>query len=386
MVSTLSLTVKSRPETRLLPIQRSGSGPLQHFTTLDGLRGVAILAVLIVHYNEHFVPDQGRGHVLRTLTDMGYLGVTLFFVLSGFLITRILVRTRDDPRYFATFFKRRSLRIFPLYFAYLAFVCLSSSVLGDWLGYGQYRLNSHSFSYLIYTNNIGWGLGYDHPSLIHLWSLAIEEQFYLAWPFVIYFIPNRWLIPLCVAGFIGSFAYRVALLLANTGAETVYAATPSRIDGLLIGAAIGVMELNEVARARLSRWIRPVMIACLIALTPIVLRDSLIPFRRLVQTVGWSLCAILFATIVFWAVTSGAKNRWLNARWLRFMGKYSYGIYVLHMVPALAICRDRLPTSVIQQVSAMLACVAATAVLTALSWHFVESPFLRRKNQMTSVK
>ncbi len=353
----------------------------KHFTALDGLRGVAILTVLATHYSG-FAPKTGWGEIVHTLTSGGYLGVSLFFVLSGFLITRILIQTRESARYFSTFYIRRSLRIFPLYFAYLALVVLGGYVLWNRVTGQPYQLGPHLIAYPLYASNLWFEPRLD-PSLGHLWSLAIEEQFYLVWPFVVFYTPVRWLVPLCLTGFLGSFACRVGMVLTHCNIDAIYALTPSRMDGLLIGAAIGAIELDPTARERLVRLIRPILIACLILVVPITLKYGFAANRKVVQTAVWGIFAVIFAAIVFWAATSGARNRWLNLPWLRFMGKFSYGIYVWHMAPALILFRYHRPETPLARTFALLGCLAATAALTALSWRYIESPFLRGKKRVT---
>ena len=355
----------------------------KHFEALDGIRGIAILVVLCAHFSTALSRTGWEGR-LRDFAYYGYIGVTLFFVLSGFLITRILVQTRDNAGYFRTFYARRSLRIFPLYYAYVAFVFLAYQPLAARM-LGRESIDpARAWWFLSYLQNLEpYAARVYDTGLTHLWSLAIEEQFYLAWPLAVYVTPRRWLLPLCGAGIVAAIGFRCHLFLTGGVDHDVYQATFSRMDALLAGAAVGVVELNEGARKRLSRHLGPIAalslaVILVIAATP----GSLGIMRRTSAIVGWTALDVFFAAAVFWAATSGAGCRALCARWLRLVGKYSYGIYVLHMI-AFPIIDRVVPDGTLAGRLAQVALnLVATAALTMASWHLLEAPFLRLKNSV----
>ena len=354
--------------------------PSKHFDALDGIRGVAIIMVVASHYGSFLAPTGVEG-AIRDLTFFGYTGVTLFFALSGFLITRILVLTRDNPDYFSTFYARRSLRIFPLYFGYLFFVFFVLYTVASVVLHHPYRLDSQALWYLTYMSN--WRAGINQPGLMHMWSLAVEEQFYMVWPFVIYFAPRRWLIPICIGGFFAALASRIAMDLADWHITLIYGTTVTRMDALLAGAAVGIIQLDEAARGRLVRTIWPVTIACVLGLVPMALTPGGFAVRRFsVNTIGWSIMAIMYGALVFWAATSGANNRFLRAQWLRSIGKYSYGIYVLHLVGHDVLSRVIGDGTLAARLGLIVGNLAVTAVAVPISWRFLEQPFLRRKRQV----
>ena len=208
-----------------------------HILALDGLRGLAILLVLFRHLG--YVGIDGRGWFARGISRAalnGILGVDLFFVLSGFLITGILFDTAGSRNYFRAFYARRFLRIFPLYYGFIILlVIFSHSLRIAWQGMLPV--------YLTYTQNIIVGRvgntlwGYTGQ----LWSLAVEEQFYIVWPLIIFFIRNRKML-MFAAGILAVFAliFRLASLHAGVPFVLIYRLTPCRMDELLAGAWVAL--------------------------------------------------------------------------------------------------------------------------------------------------
>src|SRR5579863_9160491 len=208
----------------------------RHVRAYDGLRGIAIVLVLLRHLGED-LPARRLGGVVDAALNAGWLGVDVFFVLSGFLITGILLDARGDEAqpsegYFLRFYARRALRIFPLYYLFLAvtiFIARPPMPHGTWW-------------YWSYTSNVliarhGWPEGLWETG--HLWSLAVEEQFYLVWPAIIAWTPRRRLPVLCVAIIVGAIAVRIALI--HQGAALgAYVLTPARADTLAVGAALAI--------------------------------------------------------------------------------------------------------------------------------------------------
>jgi peptidoglycan/LPS O-acetylase OafA/YrhL len=162
----------------------------RHISSLDGFRGIAFLLVFMRHYALSTHTNSAIIHAAMTIGEGGWIGVDLFFALSGFLITGILLDTRGTKGYFRNFFARRILRIFPLYYGVFVLLLLLTPFL-------HLQWHPGHLLYLVYLGNIAYlvntGLGKIVPdvSLIHFWSLAVEEQFYLIWPCVIFFITSR---------------------------------------------------------------------------------------------------------------------------------------------------------------------------------------------------
>ena len=148
---------------------------LEYYRQLDGVRAIAALMVMFSHFFVLNHSDHGILHAVNKISVLGQTGVSLFFVLSGFLITRILLATKQSPGYFADFYIRRSLRIFPLYYFFLALYFFIIPLIQHvpsvpW---------DHQFSYWIYLQNFAMIFGWSQTGPGHLWSLAIEEHFYL---------------------------------------------------------------------------------------------------------------------------------------------------------------------------------------------------------------
>src|SRR5918911_2025059 len=195
---------------------------------LDGLRGLAVLAVLCAHYFGE-VP-----HGLRFLT-FGWLGVDLFFVLSGFLIGGILIANRESSGYFSTFYIRRACRIFPAYYAVVA-LTLTASALLKLKGAPWFDPLLPPAAYLTYTQNfaialIGRAQG---DWLLPTWTLAVEEQFYLLLPVIVFFTPPRRLLPVTLAVIASGPAFRL-WALATSHDLSALVLLPSRWDLLFFG-------------------------------------------------------------------------------------------------------------------------------------------------------
>jgi peptidoglycan/LPS O-acetylase OafA/YrhL len=179
----------------------------QRIPALDGIRGLAIALVMFHHFTLYggMRPDFVLDKVYRHVALVGWVGVDLFFVLSGFLITGILHDSRSDRHYFRNFYMRRTLRIFPLYYGVLAATFLVLPLVLDVSGSCRELLRDQAW-YWTYLINVQIGLDY-WPScfvLGHFWSLAVEEQFYLVWPLLLYLLGRRGMLALCVTCILGA--------------------------------------------------------------------------------------------------------------------------------------------------------------------------------------
>src|SRR5262249_7856054 len=197
----------------------------------------------------------------------GWMGVDLFFVLSGFLITGILLNARPQPHYFRNFYVRRVLRIFPLYYGVLLalFVVapLIFSAAGLWPRVTQ-MLGKYASDYEVIRANQAWlwlyavnlGSGVEWSFLAGFWSLAVEEHFYLVWPFVVWWLRSPRLIAACVGCAVLALVIRVVLWRAGWAGELrfLYEFTLCRMDGLALGALLAVLSRSERAWAWLSRY------------------------------------------------------------------------------------------------------------------------------------
>jgi peptidoglycan/LPS O-acetylase OafA/YrhL len=312
------------------------TGPSTHLPALDGVRGLAILLVLIVHLML-FNNDTGNRWLdsIGQLRSLGFLGVDLFFVLSGFLITGILYDTLHDAHYFRNFYMRRFLRIFPLYYGFLFLLLILTPVLHGTWGGRQYVL-------LGYMQNTGIWFPTDgfHPSdlidLNHFWSLAVEEQFYLVWPMLIFLIKDRKrLIRLSLVLSACALALRIAFSIHETPylVGLVHEWTLCRMDTLMFGGCLALVLRGEHSLSR--RWAAVWFWGSMAVIVGYALTHPRIYLSaaKFIGTVGYTMCAIAFAALIFLALDPASTwNRVFRMAWLRSLGKYSYGIYVLHIL------------------------------------------------------
>jgi peptidoglycan/LPS O-acetylase OafA/YrhL len=304
---------------------------------LDGVRGLSIVTVL-AHQLCLDRPPQARAIVLaQSLFQAGWLGVQIFFVLSGFLITGILLDTKEAPRFWSAFYMRRLLRIFPLYYLLLVLVLVVAPRLPSapaWL-LGERR---DQLWYWLYVANWAHLFGADGVTpLGHCWSLAVEEQFYLVWPVVVYALGRRALARTCVALALGAFALRMGLTLAGDARELIYEWTPTRIDALALGALAALIVREPSWMARLAPRLPAATGAAAIALAVTALASGgLQRTHRVTLTLGHSLIALGAALLILRAVHESARGhgltlRLLSSPLLRRFGRHSYAIYLLHL-------------------------------------------------------
>ncbi|HET9086889.1 MAG TPA: acyltransferase [Acidobacteriaceae bacterium] len=311
------------------------AGPARiHLPALDGLRGLAILLVLVSHlmlFNDR--TGSRLGDSLAALRGLGWTGVDLFFVLSGFLITGILYDTLQDPRYFRSFYMRRFLRIFPLYYGFLLFMVL----LAHWQ---HFSWGGRQYVLLAYLQNTGlWFPVTDfHPGALadldHFWSLAVEEQFYVFWPLLVFLVRGRSrLIALTLSLSAAAVLLRIALYLHGASPLAIFMSTPCRMDTLLMGGCVALVARGEsdwIPR----RWMLPLALTSAVVIAAYTLahphRDMRAGFFG--ATFGYSVIAIGCVALLIAALDRNSPiQRVLSGRVLRSLGKYSYGIYVLHI-------------------------------------------------------
>jgi peptidoglycan/LPS O-acetylase OafA/YrhL len=370
-----------------------------HIPALDGLRGVAVLLVMMVHFTPDVVMSwRSSEFIKKAFLTGGWIGVELFFVLSGFLITSILLRSKDSPQYFRNFYMRRALRIFPLYYAALAVVFLILPAVGFLYGQSLVQLRTiEPFLWLYMTNAAWWLLGSDlfltsQIKVAHFWSLAVEEHFYLMWPALIWVLRSSSIRKICIVLFVSAFAIRVAGYVAQAPTGFFYM-TFCRWDSLAAGAFIAAsfhkstdFDLN---RARPIAWF-VTGAGTVIILSYFFLAKGLWAGSGFTVTFGLSAISATFGAILFLVVhrQEGSIPRLLSSVPLRFFGTYSYGLYVIHglLWPSI---EDWLPMDawmshferwpLIGCFALAFARIAICVPLAMLSWHLFEKPILNLK-------
>lgn len=337
---------------------------------LDGIRGIAILAVCVFHFTlglETGIPAQILG--------CGIYGVDLFFVLSGFLITGILLDSRWATNHFTAFYARRSLRIFPLYFVFLAVT------FGALAWFHRAGPEGSRWWYVMYAAN--WKPNHTHGDayVSHLWSLAIEEQFYIVWPLIVWLAGARKLRAVCIALAFTALALRFFLPTVGVGYEAIYRGTFTRMDTLVLGALMAVVARNSAWSTRVRSASVPLMIGAALAwLLAVAIQGS--PARSgIVETVGSSALAVLFCLWVFRASTASSRSP-LAAGWLSSIGTRAYGIYVIH-APLAGITNKRMEghAGFAPMALYVVTMIGVSYCLAWVSFRFFETPINRRKRR-----
>lgn len=369
--------------------------PGTHIPALDGLRGLAIILVMLHHFSLYgdIKPTLDIDKLITKITYAGWFGVDLFFVLSGFLITGILLDTKESKSYFRNFYMRRILRIFPLYYSVLIIFFLVIPKIAVISPEYQSLLNNQAW-YWSYLANVliglnGWSAYY---GIDHFWSLAVEEQFYLFWPLVVYFCQRRTLLKLCIVIIVISLITRIGLGMVDYRLAA-YVLTPARMDALAVGAFIALaIRGSSLDRLNLFRWAWPMAGICGLAILAIFIRkQSLEPGNASVYTAGFSLLALFFGAILIISLTcspGALLGKFLGSPSMRFFGKYSYALYVFHhfiaiYLPLYGFSIQTFPTVMGSQLPGLfLFSLVATVIslgLALLSWVLLESRFLALK-------
>jgi peptidoglycan/LPS O-acetylase OafA/YrhL len=353
---------------------------------LDGLRAFAVGAVLIHHF---FQPARVGG------VDFALLGVWLFFVLSGFLITGILLRSRDQVEYsgypsgfvLRQFYVRRFLRIFPLYYAVLFMAATID--LGDVRDTIFWHL-AYMSNYLFATHQY-WG-----AVTAHFWSLSVEEQFYILWPALILFSPRQFLLKLVISAIAIGPIFRVTAHFLDFNWIARMTVLPASLDALGLGALLAYCSHYAGEKPILIKRVKQCI--CWVSVPGLILLLCLqkLETYKLVSHVtqnSWFIEPILWALLFVWVINrassgfGGIGAKILELKPLVYTGKISYGIYVYHpfiyfLVPILFsqlnIDFYRLPRGI--QFGLL---VGITVGMAATSWHFFENPLNSLKNRFT---
>ena len=351
---------------------------------LDGIRGLAIIWVVLHNATGlPFAPSSRWLHVLPLLASRGWIGVQLFFALSGFLITLSLLDSQRTPHYFRNFYAKRALRILPLYYTVLfALLVILPRFVAVTYSQGQQA------PLWLFTAN--WTQSLPH-GFAHFWSLAVEEQFYLVWPLVVWRLPPRRLLAVCLWIAVGALLLRCVLAAYGADAWTLYANTACRMDALALGGAgaclLRIPDLREELRRRM-----PAVgaVALLVFLAGIPLTHIYDSDRLAGETFGYTLLAFSSATFVLWAAMLDSAARigvgsLLTWAPLRSCGKYSYAMYVFHNLlhkllgEAWLIGRFGKQPPLLVEFAYGLAVLLITYVLAWCSYHGLEKHFLKLK-------
>jgi peptidoglycan/LPS O-acetylase OafA/YrhL len=326
-----------------------------HVPALDGVRGLAILLVMLLHL--WTIPSVTRlDWALFYGTNLGWFGVDLFFVLSGYLITGILLDAKGAERYFRNFYVRRVLRIFPLYYVILiASLYVLPQLLPPEKALRFGSIAGDAPYYWLYLSNFAMArAGYARHGVLDVtWSLAIEEQFYLVWPALVFLCSRRALVRIAAGLGVASLALRIGLhFFSRYNAYSIYVLTPCHLEPIVAGAILAAWAREPGGLARFKSQARLAVFAMLpLVITIPIAEEILEPPNQIALglgpifvTIGFTLLAVLFGGLLVLVATAepgSALHRVFTTSLLRTFGKYSYGVYLVHL-PLRALIRDRI--------------------------------------------
>lgn len=359
---------------------------------VDGVKGFAILAILLYHFAQQFsIPSSDPDQVFYWLCSTGWVAVELFFVLSGFLITSVLLDARRTGGYFTTFLARRSLRILPLYYGLLfaAFVLLPW-VVGTLPDRFQLLQEKQWWFWTLLANWLFVREGsFGQVPGGYLWWIAMEQQFLVFWPILVLWLPRGKLAIASVALFLTSWGLRLALLSLGATPVAVYCNTFTHMEGLAVGTLLAVgmrtIPLKEWPMRKLKMTASAL---ALILVAMFVWNGKLVFWHTPVAAVGASFLAVCFGYLLVVCLRlprQSLRYRFLANSVLCSFGRYSYALYLLHPPVGVAVARvifdpTRHPVgnSIIPALIVFfLLATAACWLLAWASWHLYEKHFLR---------
>ena len=327
---------------------------------LDGLRAFAFLAVF-------------AHHALKM--PLGWLGVDMFFVLSGFLITRNLLElraTNPTSTGLKVFFFRRLLRIIPPYYLAITLVLLVTHHAYEMRWYYLFVSNIHDVTAHV-----------DGGPLGAMWSIAVEEQFYFLWPWLVLTLPRRSLEFVFLALILATPGVR--LIMQSVDREAIYRLTPSRMDLLAAGALLTTFDLRSPAwiadRRRLFAIVAAAATAVFIGLTAIDPDFRSQVNEALFNTIGYSLSVVMFGALLAYvrATESGVLHKVLSHSWIRYIGRISYMGYLTHKLFLELLTKSQHFSRVAVAVLALV----STLVFSTLTWYLIERPILGLRGRVS---
>lgn len=361
---------------------------------LDSLRGIAIILVIAFHVfrrADYFTKHETL-HFITSLSYIGWIGVDIFFSLSGFLITSILLKTKNEDDYFRNFYARRILRIFPLYYVFIAIVLAFLPVLAP--DYTSHIPAMLPFLLIYLQNWMGFfGVTSLPVYLAATWSLAIEEQFYLIWPSIAYYTSRETLLKICAGIIFISITSRFLSILFWDNAQQVatffYYNTFARFEELVFGALLAVSLTYQGWKEQIRLFSLPVFLISFFTFVILCIKlfPGLIPYYSNLSLTFWSYTLIplfstgLIAMLVTYPENSLIRKAFRN-RLLMFFGKYSYSMYLLH-VPVAVFLLDPLYNARFRGWKIYFTYILLTYTITALSslvtWNLLEKHMLNLK-------
>jgi peptidoglycan/LPS O-acetylase OafA/YrhL len=390
-VERTSFTAPSAPPVRKVgasaPVDRPHKPSTRHLPALDGVRAIAILMVIACHSAIGPAGITWAQSAIQRVAGLGWAGVDLFFVLSGFLITGILMDARESPHALRNFYARRVLRIVPVYITFLLFSIWIAPVVGSSNAAESALLHRTQIWYWTYSQNIlialhDWSAS-AYPTQ-HLWSLAVEEQFYLIWPLAVLFMTPANLWRTAVAGIVAAEVCRIAFLFHSSYGPANYVMLPMRMDTLAAGAFLACIYRDPSCWERMLEARKALtLVALVLLMVNLLFRHTIDNQAALEQAIVYPALVAIGAVIV---ASAAAGSAWMSNGALRFVARISYGMYVWHLVVRrLILAHVSLPDASsphgwwLYYGVVALGTLGGTMVLALVSWYAIEQPILRLK-------
>lgn len=348
---------------------------LKYYKNLDGVRAIAALMVMFFHFSRKISPDTRFLQFLTKISIFGQTGVTLFFVLSGFLITRILLYNKGYGNYFKNFFVRRSLRIFPLYYLFLL---ISFFILPYLFNIQKTSINQQLYYYFYLQNfarTFSWSGWITANGPGHFWSLAVEEHFYMVWPFIIYFLSTRNIKKAVFVIILLALFLRIIML--SKGLDVFYF-TFTRFDSLAIGGLLALIENKGGIKSVNSK--KFLILAGIVFIPTIYIWTNFTGAgNHMLQIFKYLLLSLTYFSFIGFLLTLKSNNflnKILECSFLSYTGRISYGLYVYHPI-AYLIAGVYLNTNYL--VINIIIHFGLAYFISAVSYYFFENYFIGLK-------
>ena len=347
-----------------------------HIKPLDGVRGFAVLMVMFFHYN--LVSYDTIFNGLSSIMKFGQTGVTLFFVLSGFLITRILIKAKQAGNYFKNFYIRRTLRIFPLYYFYL----LITYFIFPFFNIGKFCSLNEQLPFYLFYQNFSLTFNWPNSGPNHYWSLAVEEHFYLFWPLIMYVFSIKNCFNILFVLVIIAVLTRWILLINGYGD---FYFTFCRMDAIAIGCYIALVEYESDFCITIN-WSRHFFVF-LVAISIFIylwinFKEKSNMYIQIVKDIPYYYSYYLLLMLIVAKETSIIQNKIkfiFNNKFLVFSGKISFSLYVYHVVCYMIIGKLEIRNIFIS----LICCFILSYIVATISYYYFEMPFLKLKKKFS---
>lgn len=340
---------------------------------MDGLRGIAALLVIYFHFFIGIQSSNSYENILGKLAVFGQSGVSLFFVISGFLITRILLLSKETNYYFRNFYIRRALRIFPLYYLFLFIFYFIEPLLSS------INIKPTGIAFWLYLQNFYMTFQVPMHGPDHFWSLAVEEHFYLFWPFIVYIFSTK--NTLLFGTVLILIAFILRFILYKNGYEVFYF-TFTRIDELILGAFLAVLEFKKKLTFEFKRYYITLFVI-LIFFLPMFwffFNSEAILF---IQVLRFPMIGLFYFSVIGTLLClrdSHVITKIISNKYFSYTGKISYGLYVFHPMVFFYV---KLWMPNLNILANFVLSLASVYIVASISYFYFEKKFLDLKDKLT---